>query len=52
MIQKALLIGSITALSVLLAVNLASHRPEAFFIMGWVASKTGDAEYATRMFET
>ncbi|MFZ3233396.1 MAG: hypothetical protein WA194_07950 [Patescibacteria group bacterium] len=39
MIQKALLTGFIIALSALLAVNLASHRPEAFFLMGWAAEK-------------
>lgn len=52
MIQKAFLIGSVVALTVLLGVNLASHRSEAFFLIGWAASKTGNLEYATRMFET
>lgn len=37
MIQKALLTGFAIALATLLAVNLASHRPEAFFLMGWAA---------------
>ncbi len=33
MIQKALLIGVASVLAVLFAVNLAVHRPEAFFLL-------------------
>lgn len=50
MIQKAILAGFIAAFTILFAINLAVHRGEAHFIMGWIEAKFGDYERAAQLY--
>lgn len=50
MIQKAVLAGFVAAFTLLFAVNLAVHRGEAHFIMGWIKARTGEYERAAQLY--
>ncbi len=48
--QKAILAGSVTAITSLFLLNLAVHTGEASFVLGWLQAKNGSYERSAFYF--